>query len=81
MRIGLDHPDIHFEVVYGISDNARAWYDNANAYRLGYRPEDQAEDFAASVTEAPTSTRRGLVRVAARRRRGVSPDARSASRR
>ena len=41
MRIGLDHPEIHFEVVYGVSDNARAWYDNANAYRLGYRPEDQ----------------------------------------
>jgi uronate dehydrogenase len=52
MRIGLEHPEIHFEVVYGISDNARAWYDNANANRLGYRPEDQAEDYAASATEA-----------------------------
>ena len=28
------------------------WYDNANAHRLGYRPEDQAEDYAASATEA-----------------------------
>ncbi len=52
MRIGLEHAEIHFEVVYGISDNARAWYDNANAWRLGYRPEDQAEDFAAGATEA-----------------------------
>ena len=52
MRIGLDHPDIHFEVVYGVSDNARAWYDNTNAYRLGYRPEDQGEDHAASATKA-----------------------------
>ena len=52
MRIGLDHPEIHFEVVYGVSENARAWYDNANAYRLGYRPQDRAEDHAASATEA-----------------------------
>jgi uronate dehydrogenase len=52
MRIGLDHPEIHFEVVYGVSANARAWYDNGNAYRLGYRPEDRAEDYAASATEA-----------------------------
>ncbi len=57
MRIGLEHPEIHFEVVYGVSDNARAWYDNANAHRLGYRPEDQAEDYAASATEADLSCR------------------------
>jgi uronate dehydrogenase len=52
IRIGLDHPAIHYEIVYGVSDNARAWYDNANAYRLGYRPEDRAEDYALSATEA-----------------------------
>jgi uronate dehydrogenase len=52
MRIGLDHPDIHFEVVYGVSRNHRAWYDNANAYRLGYQPQDQSEDYAKEATEA-----------------------------
>lgn len=52
MRIGLEHPDVHFEVVYGVSDNARAWYDNRNAYRLGYAPDDQAEDYAKEATEA-----------------------------
>jgi uronate dehydrogenase len=52
MRIGLEHPDIHFEVVYGVSDNARAWYDNRNAVRLGYAPADQAEDYAREATEA-----------------------------
>lgn len=52
MRIGLEHPEIHFEIVYGVSDNARAWYDNANAYRLGYRPEDQAELYAEPATVA-----------------------------
>ena len=52
MRIGLEHPDIHFEVVYGVSDNARAWYDNGNAFRLGYAPADRAEDYASEATEA-----------------------------
>jgi uronate dehydrogenase len=52
MRIGLEHPDLHFEVVYGISDNARAWYDNRNALRLGYAPADRAEDHAKEATEA-----------------------------
>ena len=52
MRIGLEHPEIHFEVVYGVSDNARAWYDNANAFRLGYAPADRAEDHAKGATEA-----------------------------
>jgi uronate dehydrogenase len=52
MRIGLEHPDLHFEVVYGISDNARAWYDNGNALRLGYAPADRAEDHAREATEA-----------------------------
>jgi uronate dehydrogenase len=45
-RIGLTHPEIHFEIVYGASKNARSWWDNANAYRLGYQPQDQAEDYA-----------------------------------
>jgi len=52
MRIGLEHPDVHFEVVYGVSDNARAWYDNSNAFRLGYAPADRAEDYAKEATEA-----------------------------
>jgi uronate dehydrogenase len=52
MRIGLEHPDIHFEVVYGVSDNARAWYDNRNAFRLGYAPADRAEDYAKEATQA-----------------------------
>ena len=47
--IGLDHPEIKFEIVYGMSDNVRAWWDNANAYRLGYKPQDKGEDHAAAV--------------------------------
>jgi uronate dehydrogenase len=44
-RIGLEHPDIHFEVLYGASYNERAWWDNHRAYDLGYRPSGRAEDF------------------------------------
>ena len=41
VRIGLEHPDLHYETVYGASENDRTWWDNANAYRLGYRPQDE----------------------------------------
>jgi uronate dehydrogenase len=49
VRIGVEHPDVRFEIVYGISGNRRAWYDNANAYRLGYRPQDDSEPWAAGL--------------------------------
>ncbi len=49
VTIGIEHRDIRFEIVYGISGNKRAWYDNSNAYRLGYKPQDDSEAFAAAV--------------------------------
>ena len=49
VSIGIDHPDIRFEIVYGVSGNTRSWYDNSNATRLGYRPQDNAEDFANEI--------------------------------
>jgi uronate dehydrogenase len=49
VRIGVDHPDIRFEIVYGVSNNRRSWYDNANAHRLGYRPLDDSEPYAAEI--------------------------------
>ena len=49
VTIGIEHPDIRFEIVYGISGNKRAWYDNSNARRLGYRPQDDSERFAQEV--------------------------------
>ncbi len=53
VRVGLEHPDILFEVVYGVSANSRNWWDNSNATRLGYRPQDNAEDYAADVPDDP----------------------------
>jgi uronate dehydrogenase len=49
VTIGIERPDIRFEIVYGISGNKRAWYDNGNAYRLGYRPQDDSELYASEI--------------------------------
>jgi uronate dehydrogenase len=49
VTIGIEHPGIRFEIVYGVSKNKRSWYDNSNAYRLGYKPQDDAETFAADI--------------------------------
>jgi uronate dehydrogenase len=46
VSIGIDKPGIKFEIVYGISGNKRAWYDNSNAHRLGYKPQDDSEAYA-----------------------------------
>ncbi len=58
VTIGIEHPDIRFEIVYGISENARAWFDNANALRLGYRPQDRSEAYAEDILkrEGPPGT-------------------------
>src|SRR5579864_1319433 len=45
IRIGLEHRDIHFEIFYGVSDNADSWWDNSNARRFGYKPLGKAEKF------------------------------------
>jgi uronate dehydrogenase len=45
IRIGLEHPDIRYEILFGTSDNERSWWDDAAALRLGYRPQGKAEKF------------------------------------
>jgi uronate dehydrogenase len=46
-RIGLEHPDIRFDILYGASDNAASWWDNSRARQLGYRPTGKGEDHRA----------------------------------
>jgi uronate dehydrogenase len=48
VHVGLT-ADYAFEIVYGVSNNTRSWWDNSNARRLGYDPQDNAEDYAAEV--------------------------------
>ena len=59
VSIGIDHPDIKFEIVYGVSGNKRNWYDNTNAFRLGYKPQDDSEPYAQDVLakEKPATDR------------------------
>jgi uronate dehydrogenase len=49
VRRCIDHPDYHFVIVYGVSNNLRSRWDNSNVKFLGYRPEDDAEVFAAEI--------------------------------
>jgi len=55
--IAIDRPGIRFEIVYGVSGNKRSWYDNANAERLGYSPQDDSELWAGEVlkNESPAA--------------------------
>jgi len=45
IRIGLEHPELAYEIFYGASLNERSWWDNSRAYAYGYRPSGKAEDF------------------------------------
>ena len=45
----VDSPVVGFSLVYGISDNDRAVVDNTKARHLGFRPKDNAEQFAKEV--------------------------------
>ncbi|HZP79038.1 MAG TPA: NAD(P)-dependent oxidoreductase [Pseudolabrys sp.] len=52
IRIGLEHPDIRYEIFYGMSDNARAWWDNSNAAKFGYKPQGKSEDYVKDAMAA-----------------------------
>jgi uronate dehydrogenase len=61
VRIGLEHPEIHYEIVYGSSHCERAWWDNAAAERLGYRPMDVAEDHRDAALAAEAANPEGKI--------------------
>lgn len=46
-------PDIGFLVVWGVSNNTRSYWSNAGAERLGYAPQQNAEDCAAEILPQP----------------------------
>jgi uronate dehydrogenase len=50
--IGLEHPGLVFEVLYGASDNARSWWDNSRAFELGYKPTGKGEVYVAEAMAA-----------------------------
>ena len=48
----IDTPSVGFSIIYGVSNNDRAPVDNARASFLGYKPQDNAEVYAADLLAA-----------------------------
>lgn len=53
VRCSLDYPDTHFDVLWGVSANTRSLYDNPEARRYGYFPEDNSEDYREELLAQP----------------------------
>ena len=49
---GLTAPVVGWSVIYGISDNQTAFYDNTKARHIGYRPQDSSDGHRARVEAA-----------------------------
>ena len=49
VRCAIEAPEFHYLVLYGVSANARARWDNPAAARIGFVPRDNAEDYANEV--------------------------------
>jgi hypothetical protein len=81
----IEVPDVGYMAIWGVSNNARSYWDDAGAERLGFRPRQNSEDFAAAMSSRRTrSTRsRSDIRAAAwsrsnsRRSTGDAPGAES----
>jgi uronate dehydrogenase len=48
----LEAPSVGFQIVYGISANSDAWWDNSDADALGFAPQDNASVVGRSIREA-----------------------------
>ena len=46
-------PKVGYMAVWGVSDNTRSYYDNTGAERLGFKPQQNSEDFAADILKQP----------------------------
>jgi uronate dehydrogenase len=45
----IEAPRIGYMAVWGVSDNTRSYWDQTGSERLGYRPVQNAEDYAAEI--------------------------------
>jgi len=43
--------DVHFEIVFGASNNREGWWPDNAQRRIGYRPQDSADHWRGQVTE------------------------------
>lgn len=55
VRCCIDAADYRHLLLYGVSNNTRARWKNPHAARIGYAPQDNAEDYAAEIAgKTPT---------------------------
>jgi len=47
VRIGLEHPEVRSEIVYGVSESPNPLFHNKRARALGYLPQDNASNHLA----------------------------------
>ncbi len=59
VEAALTAPAPGFAVLYGISANTRAWWDLEPGRRLGYEPQDDAEEFADLIAPRPEDDAEG----------------------
>jgi uronate dehydrogenase len=45
----IEAPDVGYLAVWGVSNNARRYWDPAGSERLGYKPVQNSEDYAAEI--------------------------------
>jgi uronate dehydrogenase len=50
---GLLTANVGHTIVYGMSDNAKVWWDNRHAAHLGYQPKDSSDAWRAKVEAQP----------------------------
>ena len=47
--LGFTLPQLHHEIVYGVSQVPEPFFDNTNPFRLGYQPQDLSTDYLLSA--------------------------------
>ena len=60
----LSAPAVGCSVVYGVSDNDDAWWDNSQAAHLGFHPLDKAQAPAGGIPATPDYPLQGGKRAA-----------------
>jgi uronate dehydrogenase len=54
VRCAVEAPGVQFEIVYGVSNNTRRWWDLGRAQQvLGYAPQDDAENYIGELLKDP----------------------------
>jgi uronate dehydrogenase len=49
----IEVPDVGYMAVWACSNNTRSYWDNTGAERLGYKPQQNAEEFAPEILKQP----------------------------